>query len=106
MNFTPRVCLAIATFYLGVTGFDLLLAGKEQRTLLLIMVGVFLLVPVVITSLGAASGVWPNTMIWYSLLIPLGVGGFWQLARFFEYMWMSEDDFRELMRGKYRGLAT
>ena len=97
-TFTPRIRLAIATWYIGWCGADLFLLGKEQRRVWLIMVSVFVGVPLLVALLGYLGGGWSQTAILYSLLIPAVVMGYWQTARFFEYLWMPEEDFDKLVR--------
>ena len=97
---SPRVVLALVTFYYGWLGLDLLFGGREQRFLFAIAL-VFLVLLLVLAVLGWAGGAWSGTGAGYALVVPIVPLVYWQVARFFEYLWMDDEGFESLRRGEY-----
>jgi hypothetical protein len=96
---TPRMILALTAFYFGGFGLDLMFMGREQKLFLgiaLAMAGASLLV-------GILAGVFDNLSLLFLAAIPGALLGLWQIARFFELLWMSDEDFEKLLRGEYAG---
>ena len=87
----PRIRSAVLAITLGVFGVDMLLLRPHQQLLFLILGGSVLAVTVVCGILSASGGAG------WGIIAGAGLASleFWALARFFEYLNLTDEEFQQ-----------
>ena len=89
-----RIRSAVLAFFLGNLGVDMLLLRPHQAKLFLTLGGACIAAAVLalILALTQGAGGWV-----FVYVVAIGFLEFWSLARFFEYLNLSDEQFAELL---------
>jgi hypothetical protein len=97
-----RIRSAVLAFFFGNIGADMLLLRSEQIRLFLFLGGPLLAVAVVSSALAVATG---NAAWLFITGFAKGFLTFWSLARIFEYLNLSDEEFIRRLEGKDQPLT-